>query len=107
MKINTKTLIIALFAIVLLIGTYLYINKDSTCIETYPNGECLPEGMCVTATDGIASCDYVDVIREAEEFEKNNPGTCLTVLTPATHNETGAKFTFSSSCIPDGWVSDL
>ena len=106
MKTKAKLLITALLLIVLMVGAYLYVNNDSTCSETYPNGECLPEGMCITPTDGVASCEYVDAIREAEEFEKN-PGNCLTVVTPATHSETGAKFTFSSSCIPNGWDSDL
>ncbi len=29
--------------------------------------------------------------------------TCATVVTPAIHTETGAKYTFSDSCLPPGW----
>lgn len=27
-----------------------------SCAETYPNGECMPPGKCMTGTDGVANC---------------------------------------------------
>lgn len=37
--------------------------------------------------------------------KRNNPSdtSCATVLTDAVHPETGAKYTFSDSCLPPGW----
>ena len=67
MKTNAKRLITSFLLIFLIVGAYLYVNNDSTCNETYPNGECLPEGMCITPTDGVASCDYVDASRATDE----------------------------------------
>jgi hypothetical protein len=40
------------------------------------------------------------------EARKFKPGNCTTVLTPALHTKTGARYRFSSGCIPDGWVVD-
>lgn len=31
-------------------------------------------------------------------------GPCTTVMTPAVHVETGATYTFTSGCLPPGWV---
>lgn len=46
--------------------------------------------------------DTVDeAIKQAENFECEDGA--LTVLTPATHVNTGAKYTFPSSCLPEGW----
>ena len=43
-----------------------------------------------------------EAIRQAESFRCGG----LTVMTPATHIKTGAKYTFPTSCLPDGWESD-
>jgi len=48
-----------------------------------------------------------EAIIQAQEYDKTSTGNCLTVLTPATHTDTGAKYTFSSSCLAPGWESDL
>jgi len=40
-------------------GDRKYETKRSSfpkCAETYPNGECMPEGKCMTPTDGVADC---------------------------------------------------
>jgi hypothetical protein len=42
-----------------------------------------------------------DAIRQAERYRPT--GVCAQALTPAVHPATGAEFTFSSTCMPDGW----
>jgi hypothetical protein len=42
-----------------------------------------------------------DAVRQAERYRPT--GTCIQVLTPAVHTATGAEYTFSSGCLPDGW----
>ncbi len=49
--------------------------------------------------------EKAEAIRQAQEYSTSE--ICLTVMTPATHVETGAKFTFNSSCIAPGWKSNL
>lgn len=44
-----------------------------------------------------------EAIREAEEFEPAEGVMCIQVLTPAVHRETGAAYTFTTGCLPDGW----
>ena len=45
---------------------------------------------------------------EALEQARNyRPKTnCTTVMTPAIHIETGARYTFPSGCLPNGWVAE-
>ena len=54
-----------------------------------------------TATDE----EKAEAIRQAQGYSTSE--ICLAVMTTATHIETGAKFTFSSSCIAPGWESNL
>lgn len=42
-------------------------------------------------------------LNEAEDFEPPEGTMCTQVLTPATHKETGAVYTFPNGCLPDGW----
>lgn len=44
------------------------------------------------------------VIDKAERFRPPAGTACLTVMTAARHTETGATYTFPSSCLPAGWV---
>lgn len=39
----------------------------------------------------------------ARNYQPPAGTSCATVMTPARHIETGATYTFPSSCIPDGW----
>jgi uncharacterized membrane protein YedE/YeeE len=56
-------------------------------------------------TDTVQSDTSVeDALRQAKEFKSN--GVCATVMTPATHTASGAKNTFGSSCLPQGWTAD-
>ena len=41
-----------------------------------------------------------EALRQAAEYQ---PEACAMVVTPAVHEATGAKYTFSSGCIPQGW----
>lgn len=41
-----------------------------------------------------------------EYLEENNTQGCGDALTPAIHTKTGAKHTFSSTCIPPGWEAE-
>jgi uncharacterized protein YxeA len=73
--------IIIAVIIVATAGFYIYSNDNSVSIEDLK----------------------ANAIKQAQEYE---PGNCLDVVTPATHIETGAKYTFSSSCVAPGWESD-
>ena len=46
-------------------------------------------------------------LQQAREFTTDNCGPSLAVETSAVHTETGAQYTFSSSCLPSGWSRDL
>ena len=46
-------------------------------------------------------------IKQAMEFDSGSCGGSLPVNTPAVHDETDAEYTFSSSCIPDGWTRQI
>jgi hypothetical protein len=50
------------------------------------------------------SSTQADAIRQAEAYQPD--GVCGMAMTPATHTATGAKYTFSSTCIAPGWVRD-
>ena len=43
------------------------------------------------------------VLEEARTYEPNPDEVCSMVLTDALHVESGAEYTFPSSCMPDGW----
>lgn len=45
-------------------------------------------------------------IDDAVAWRENRVLGCLTVITPAVHPNTGARHTFSDSCIAPGWVSE-
>lgn len=47
-----------------------------------------------------------NAIEDAREWRENRILGCLTVVTPAVHPETGARYTFSDSCMAPGWVSE-
>lgn len=39
------------------------------------------------------------------ELKNSSPEVCGEALTPAIHLETGARYTYSSTCIPKGWAA--
>lgn len=41
-----------------------------------------------------------------EELNSSGPRGCGAALTPSVHKETGAKYTFNSTCIPTGWEAE-
>lgn len=43
-------------------------------------------------------------LEQARNFQPKGP--CTTVMTPAVHVETGARYTFTSGCLPEGWVAE-
>lgn len=45
-----------------------------------------------------------EAITQAKEYRPTE--MCVQVVTPATHTETGAKYTFGSGCLPPGWEAD-
>lgn len=45
-------------------------------------------------------------IDDATAWRENRVLGCLTVMTPAVHPETGARYVFSDSCTAPGWVSE-
>jgi uncharacterized protein YxeA len=50
------------------------------------------------------SSTQTEAIRQAEAYQPD--GVCGMAMTPATHTATGAKYTFSSTCLAPGWVRD-
>lgn len=45
-------------------------------------------------------------IREARDYTPPEDTACSQVLTPAIHDESGATFTFATSCLAPGWTYD-
>lgn len=45
-------------------------------------------------------------IDDAVSWRENQVLGCLTVITPAVHPETGARHTFTDSCVAPGWVGE-
>lgn len=39
-------------------------------------------------------------------LKEQGPEMCATVMTPAMHIETGARYTFNDSCLPPGWEAE-
>lgn len=47
-----------------------------------------------------------EAIRQAKLWKPPSGTACASVITPAGHTATGAKYTFSSACIPPGWEKE-
>ncbi len=45
-----------------------------------------------------------EALEQARNFRPKGP--CTTVMTPAVHLETGARYEFTSGCLPEGWVAE-
>jgi hypothetical protein len=45
-------------------------------------------------------------LEQAREYKPPEGTVCATVMTPAIHQKTGLKYTFDSSCLPEGWVEN-
>lgn len=43
-------------------------------------------------------------IKQAQEFRYD--GVCGQALTPAVHKETGARYTFNTTCLAPGWEAE-
>lgn len=43
-------------------------------------------------------------LEQARNFKPK--GNCTTVITPAVHVKTGARYTFNNGCLPSGWVAE-
>lgn len=79
-----KKIVIGVVAILAIASVYLYMQKPHA----------------------VTPQTKAEAIKQAKEYIP--PGqSCIQVITPATHDATGAKYTFSTPCaVPPGWTPD-
>ena len=57
-----------------------------------------------STTSKVTESDTEAALKTAREFKPAANANCTSVMTPAKHVKTGVVYTFTSGCLPDGWV---
>lgn len=70
--------------------------------QSAPQSNASP-GATSDVTADRMTAERARALREAEKYQPPAGTHCTTVMTPARHIQTGATYTFTSGCIPDGW----
>lgn len=91
MKSSKLVLIIGIVALIIVVPFAIWLFRD--------------ERAPAISTDSLSDQPptQAHVLEEARNYTPPADTMCTMAMTPAVHTQTGARYTFPSGCIPDGW----